>query len=50
MKTLFLIRHGKSSWDDAALPDDYSDIGALLRMPVAEVRAMLVPKKVGTVP
>ncbi len=45
-----LARHSGNGWDDAALPDDYSDIGALLRMPVAEVRAMLVPKKVGTVP
>lgn len=27
-----LARHSANGWDDAALPDDYRDIGALLRM------------------
>jgi hypothetical protein len=28
MKTLFLIRHAKSSWDDTALPDNPKNRGA----------------------
>jgi phosphohistidine phosphatase len=27
MKTLFLIRHAKSSWDDTALPDKDRPLG-----------------------
>ncbi|MDP3420937.1 MAG: metal-dependent hydrolase, partial [Thiobacillus sp.] len=27
-----LARHSAHGWDDAALPDDYREIGALLRM------------------
>jgi len=36
-----LARHSANGWDDAALPDDYTDIGELLRMPAAEVMAMV---------
>ncbi|OGS91154.1 MAG: metal-dependent hydrolase [Gallionellales bacterium GWA2_60_18] len=36
-----LARHSANGWDDAALPDDYRDIGELLRMPVEEVMVML---------
>ncbi len=32
-----LARHAANGWDDAALPDDYSDIAELLRMDVAKV-------------
>ncbi|MDD2720268.1 MAG: HDOD domain-containing protein [Gallionella sp.] len=36
-----LARHSANGWDDAALPDDYRDIGQLLRMPPEHVPAML---------
>ena len=36
-----LARHSANGWDDAALPDDYKDIGELLRIPAAQVLAML---------
>lgn len=36
-----LARHSANGWDDAALPDDYTDIGELLRIPAAEVMAMV---------
>ena len=36
-----LARHSANGWDDAALPDDYKDIGELLRMPPAQVMVML---------
>ena len=39
-----LARHSGNGWQDAALPDDYRDIGQLLRMPSAEVRAWLMPE------
>ena len=32
-----LARHSSHGWDDAALPDDYKDIGALLSMKVEDV-------------
>jgi len=32
-----LARHSANGWDDAALPDDYRDIGELLRMDVDKV-------------
>lgn len=32
-----LARHSANGWDDAALPDDYTDIAELLRMDVARV-------------
>lgn len=36
-----LARHSANGWDDAALPDDYKDIGELLRMQAVQVMAML---------
>ncbi|HXU94278.1 MAG TPA: HDOD domain-containing protein [Gallionella sp.] len=36
-----LARHSANGWDDAALPDDYKDIGELLRIPAAQVMVML---------
>jgi HD-like signal output (HDOD) protein len=36
-----LARHSANGWNDAALPDDYRDIGELLRMPAEQVRAMV---------
>ena len=36
-----LSRHSANGWDDAALPDDYRDIGELLRMPPAQIMVML---------
>jgi HD-like signal output (HDOD) protein len=36
-----LARHSANGWDDAALPDDYKDIGELLRIPAGEVMVMV---------
>lgn len=36
-----LARHSANGWDDAALPDDYKNIGELLRMPAEQVMAMV---------
>ena len=36
-----LARHSANGWDDAALPDDFTEIGELLRMPAEEVMIML---------
>lgn len=36
-----LARHSSNGWDDAALPDDYKDIGELLRLPADEVMLMI---------
>jgi HD-like signal output (HDOD) protein len=36
-----LARHSANGWDDAALPDDYSDIGQLIHMQAAEVMTLL---------
>lgn len=36
-----LARHSANGWDDAALPDDYKDVGELIRMPADEVMAMV---------
>lgn len=36
-----LARHSANGWDDAALPDDYKEIGELLRMPADKVMVML---------
>lgn len=38
-----LARHSANGWDDAALPDDYKDIGELLRIPAVEVMTMVAP-------
>ena len=36
-----LARHSANGWDDAALPDDYKNIGELLRVPAEQVKAMV---------
>jgi HD-like signal output (HDOD) protein len=36
-----LARHSSNGWDDAALPDDYKDIGELLRIPEDQVVVMI---------
>ncbi len=36
-----LARHSANSWDDAALPDDYKEIGELLSLPAEEVMIMI---------
>jgi len=36
-----LARHSANSWDDAALPDDYIDIGNLLHIDPEEVKVMI---------
>jgi HD-like signal output (HDOD) protein len=36
-----LARHSSHGWDDAALPDDYKDIGGLLRMEPEKVKVMV---------
>lgn len=36
-----LARHSARGWDDAALPDDYKDIGELLRMSAEDVMEMV---------
>jgi HD-like signal output (HDOD) protein len=36
-----LARHSANGWDDAALPDDYKDIGELLRIPAEQVRTLV---------
>jgi HD-like signal output (HDOD) protein len=36
-----LARHSARGWDDAALPDDYKDIGELLRMSAEDVMEMI---------
>lgn len=41
MLALNLARHSANGWDDAALPDDYRDIGALLHMEPEKVMAMV---------
>lgn len=38
-----LARHSAHGWDNAALPDDYREIGALLRMPPDKVMSLLKP-------
>jgi hypothetical protein len=37
-----LARHSANGWNDAALPDDYTNIGELLRMPAEQVKASVV--------
>ena len=43
-----LARHSANGWDDAALPDDYKDIGALLRTS-AEQAMLIVGAEAGIV-
>lgn len=44
-----LARHSANGWNDAALPDDYRDIGELLRISAVEAMVKIVPDDVGTV-
>lgn len=39
-----LARHSAKGWDDAALADDYSEIGELLRIPAGQVEEMVAGK------
>jgi HD-like signal output (HDOD) protein len=41
MLAVNLARHSANGWDDAALPDDYRDIAALLRLDPEKVKAMV---------
>lgn len=41
MLAVNLARHSANGWDDAALPDDYRDIGALLRLEPDKIKAMV---------
>jgi len=41
MLALDLARHSANGWDDAALPDDYREIGALLRMEPEKVMELV---------
>ncbi len=43
-----LARHSANGWDDAALPDDYRDIGELLHLP-AEQAMMMVKEDAGLI-
>jgi hypothetical protein len=36
-----LARHSANGWDDAALPDDYTDIAVLLRLKPEQVMLMV---------
>lgn len=36
-----LARHSANGWDDAALPDDYIELGELLHLPVDQAMAMV---------
>ncbi len=38
-----LARHSSEGWDNAALPDDFTDISELLHLPVPQIRQMLLP-------
>lgn len=40
-----LARHSANGWDDAALPDDYKDIGELLHISTAEVMEIVGAEK-----
>jgi HD-like signal output (HDOD) protein len=42
-----LARHSANGWNDAALPDDYTDIGKLLHMPPEEVKVMIGAQEQG---
>jgi hypothetical protein len=36
-----LARHSANGWDDAALPDDYKELAALLHIPLQDVALMV---------
>jgi HD-like signal output (HDOD) protein len=40
-----LARHSANGWDDAALPDDYRDIGELLRISPSDAMALVTPSE-----
>jgi len=40
-----LARHSTNGWNDAALPDDYTDIGKLLHMHPEEVKVMIAAQE-----
>lgn len=40
-----LARHSANGWDDAALPDDYRDIGELLRITPSDAMALVTPSE-----
>jgi len=41
MLALNLARHSANGWDNAALPDDYRDIGVLLSMDPDKVKVLV---------
>jgi len=43
-----LARHSANGWNDAALPDDYKDIGDLLRIPATDALALVAPDEGNT--
>ncbi|GAB4120683.1 MAG: hypothetical protein Fur0040_00140 [Sideroxydans sp.] len=43
MLAVNLARHSANGWTDAALPDDYRDIGALLHISPADAMALVAP-------
>lgn len=45
MLAINLARHSANNWEDAALPDDYKEIGELLRMKPEDVQAMVMPRE-----
>lgn len=45
MLAINLARHSANGWDNLALPDDFKEIAALLRMQPEDVQAMLMPKE-----
>ncbi|MFA6122015.1 MAG: HDOD domain-containing protein [Sideroxydans sp.] len=40
-----LARHSANGWNDAALPDDYKEIGELLRISPADAMVLVVPEE-----
>lgn len=42
-----LARHSANGWDDAALPDDYTELGELLHLPTEQVKEMVVEDSSG---
>lgn len=40
-----LARHSANGWNDAALPDDYKELGELLRIPPTDAMALVVPEE-----
>ncbi len=43
MLAVNLARHSANGWNDAALPDDYRDIGELLRISATDAMALVTP-------